>query len=191
MKSSTPSPPFRLDSVVPLKRQPSRATVARRVPSFSHEMSRRSILKGAVIAVSAVGLNALGIFPPARQAFADGYDIKQDCNGGGTKGSNYDGCTACCCSSVCNPECGPCCTSGECWHKDDGMTWWLRPNDCVWTGGAAGYDGWKWKASVKGCGPCGTGSTPYRQWRCHDGYTRLDGSGQFKSACKKGVACLS
>lgn len=164
----------------------------RRTRQTAHTISRRNVLKGTLVVGSIVAMKVLGVLPPARKALADGYDVYPDCNGGQNKGSSYSGCKGCCCSTVCSTCGSECCVgdAGGCWHRNDGINWWLRPNQCVWSGGAAGYDAWKWKAGTSGCANCG-GSTPYAQWRCHDGYTRLDGFGAFESACKKHLGCLS
>lgn len=152
-------------------------------------IERRSFLRAAMAFGTVAGLALIGLLPPARKALANGYDIKQDCNGASAKG-NYDGCKACCCSTVCTPTpCGGCCTGGDCWHRNDGFNYWLRPDECVWPGGADNYDGWKWK-TASGCGQC-SGSTPYREWRCHDGWTRIETGGSIRTICNKKLSCHS
>ena len=150
--------------------------------------SRRSFLKAAAALGTGVAFAALGLFPLARRARADGYDIAQSCPG--NPSSEYGGCLGCYGSTVCTPSpCGSCCTSADCWHRDDGANHWLRPNQCQYAGGAPGYDGWKWK-TVSGCAGC-SGSTPYALWRCHDGYTRLETGAALKTVCSKRVGCVA
>jgi hypothetical protein len=122
----------------------------------SSELSRRGFLWRAGIVGAVIGLKTLGVFPPARQALADGYDIWTSlttgpCGPGGyAQGHN--------CSPGCGPSTvcgggsyGPCCDGS--WFSTN-YPYALRPNQC-YTGG---YDGWKWRCS----------STLV--YRCHDGW---------------------
>ncbi|WP_103500163.1 peptidoglycan-binding protein, partial [Streptomyces sp. SM14] len=116
------------------------------------------------------------VFTPARQAYADGYDIWEgDCP---SYASGHD----------CSPGCGPstvfadaCVTAGAYagFHKNDGVTWTLRPNQCY----SGTYDGWLWRFSEP-CGTCGCGI----ERRCHDGY-RSTGSGWVRSICRWTTEC--
>lgn len=140
--------------------------------SWKFSTGRRRLLQAA----TAVGFTALGVFPQARKAYADGYDIwTGSCP---SYASDHD----------CSPGCGPsaiygdaCETSGTHagFHKDDGVTWTLRPNQCY----AGSYDGWLWRYDGA-CGSCGC----YVERRCHDGY-RSTTSGWVRSICRWNTAC--
>ncbi|SCK52878.1 Peptidoglycan-binding (PGRP) domain of peptidoglycan hydrolases-containing protein [Streptomyces sp. WMMB 714] len=129
-----------------------------------------------VQAVTAVGFAALGVFSVTREAYADGYDIwTGDCP---SYASDHD----------CSPGCGPstvfaesCEESGEHagFHKNDGVTWTLRPNQCY----SGTYDGWLWRFTGA-CGACGCGT----ERRCHDGYRSTE-SGWVKSICRYTTDC--
>lgn len=164
-----------LDDVPMLRRPGSTAQPARRrrtasLPRFV--LSRRTALQSA----TAVGFAALGVFSTARQAYADGYDIwTGDCP---SYASDHD----------CSPGCGPstvhaaaCETSGEYegFHRNDGVTWTLRPNQCY----SGTYDGWLWRFTGA-CGACACGI----ERRCHDGYFN-SGSGWVRSICRWTTDC--
>ncbi|HEX2771928.1 MAG TPA: hypothetical protein VHN18_05790, partial [Micromonosporaceae bacterium] len=110
------------------RRPPASLTRSRLTTSWA--LSRRTLLRAG----TALGMTALSIFPAARRAYADGYTI-------------YDGCPTYASNHNCSPGCGPsaifaaaCNTSGTYtgFHKNDGTTWKLRPNQCY----AGTYDGW-------------------------------------------------
>ncbi|MFI0793807.1 peptidoglycan-binding protein [Micromonospora rubida] len=135
------------------------------------ELSRRTLLRAG----TAVGMAALSVFPAARRAYADGYEIYAACP---TYASDHN----------CSPGCGPstifadsCNTSGTNigFHKNDGVTWMLRPNQCY--GGT--YDGWLWLYNGA-CGAC----TCSVERRCHDGYKKTS-SGWVKSICRWNTKC--
>ena len=127
--------------------------------------SRRSILRGAIASGTALGFAALGVFPAARRAYADGYDIWTNgttgpCNQSSGYARNHN------CSPGCGPsvvEFGSCNASG--WHRVGGSTpvWYgLEPNDCYQNR----YDGWVWRTSLcQGCVSI--------DYRCHDGWTLI------------------
>lgn len=135
-------------------------------------LRRRRFLQAATVA----GFAALGVFSAARQAYADGYEI-------------WEGeCPSYAADHDCSPGCGPstvfadaCVTAGTYvgFHKDDGQTWTLRPNQCY----AGTYDGWLWRFDGP-CGTCGCGI----ERRCHDGY-RNTGSGWVRSICRWTTDC--
>ncbi|QXJ20682.1 hypothetical protein AGRA3207_001437 [Actinomadura graeca] len=147
--------------------------------------ARRSLLTGLAAAGATAGLNALGVFPPARQAISSGfslvgyYDI-------------YPRCPSYARDHNCSPGCGPsyvcawCCrTSGtyKGFHKSgvsDPGWYKLRPNQCY----SGGYDGWLW-AYAKKCGNCAKGVT----WRCHDGWNKTKKGNWYKTICRKATAC--
>ncbi|SOD64369.1 Peptidoglycan-binding (PGRP) domain of peptidoglycan hydrolases-containing protein [Streptomyces zhaozhouensis] len=164
-----------LDQVPQLRRagnadRPKRRPRVSSLPSFAPR--RRTVLQSATV----VGFATLGVFGPARQAYADGYDIwTGDCP---SYASEHD----------CSPGCGPstvhaaaCETSGqyEGFHRNDGVTWTLRPNQCY----SGSYDGWLWAFSGA-CGACGCGI----ERRCHDGYFN-SGSGWVRSICRWTTDC--
>ncbi|UED87823.1 peptidoglycan-binding domain-containing protein [Streptomyces profundus] len=164
-----------LDQVPQLRRvdgdtRPAQRRGTRGLPRFAP--SRRTVVQGATV----VGFAALGVFSAAREAYADGYDIwTGDCP---SYASEHD----------CSPGCGPsivhvasCETSGEYegFHKNDGVTWTLRPNQCY----SGTYDGWLWRFS-SACGACGCGI----ERRCHDGYFN-SGSGWVRSICRWTTDC--
>ncbi|MER5704907.1 peptidoglycan-binding protein [Micromonospora sp. NPDC002296] len=157
---------------------PGTGPAVRRVPAHpggrrraGWELSRRTLLRAG----TAVGMAALSVFPAARRAYADGYTI-------------YAGCPTYASDHNCSPGCGPstifadsCNTSGTNtgFHKNDGVTWILRPNQCY--GGT--YDGWLW-AYNGACGAC----TCSVERRCHDGYKKTN-SGWVKSICRWNTKC--
>lgn len=144
-------------------------------PAGSMPVSRRTVLRAGAALGTAAGMAAIGVFPAARRAYADGYDIYGSCP---SYASDHD----------CSPGCGPstifadaCNTSGTYagFHKDDGVTWTLRPNQCY----SGNYDGWLWRYQ----GACGT-CTCYVERRCHDGF-RQTGSGWVRSICRWNTDC--
>lgn len=165
-----------VDLVPPLRGEDPGTGVASRRRGFRTpglwELSRRAVLRGG----TALGLAALSVFPAARRAYADGYDI-------------YTGaCPSYAADQDCSPGCGPstifadaCATSGTSpgFHKNDGVTWKLRPNQCY----ASTYDGWLWRYS----GACGACSCSVER-RCHDGY-RYTSGGWVKSICRWNTQC--
>ncbi|MQY14418.1 hypothetical protein SRB5_45850 [Streptomyces sp. RB5] len=157
---------------VPLLRRPGGASRRRSPAERGFALPRRTVLQAA----TAAGFAAMGVFSAAREAYADGYDIWT-----GACPSYADG-------HNCSPGCGPstvytdaCATSGTYagFHKNDGVTWTLRPNQCY----SGTYDGWLWRYS-SACGECGCGI----ERRCHDGY-RNTGSGWVKSICRYTTEC--
>jgi hypothetical protein len=137
--------------------------------------SRRSVLQAGAALGTATGMALLGVFPAARRAYADGYDIYGRCP---SYASDHD----------CSPGCGPspvfadaCLTSGAStgFHKSDGTTWTLRPNQCY----AGSYDGWLWRHQGA-CGSCAC----HVERRCHDGYRRTS-AGWVRSVCRWTTDC--
>ncbi|HWM01534.1 MAG TPA: peptidoglycan-binding protein [Actinophytocola sp.] len=134
--------------------------------------TRRNILQtGGVLGLTVLG----GVFPSVRKAVADGYDI-------------YPSCPSYASDDDCSPGCGPstifgdaCETSGANvgFHKDDQVTWRLRPNACF----DGSYDGWMWRYD-QACGACSC----HVERRCHDGY-RNTGSGWVRSICRWTTDC--
>jgi hypothetical protein len=172
-----------LDVVPPLRgADPGTGTAPRRPragrtlrPIAAATPSRRSVLRAGAALGATVGMVALGVFPAARRAYADGYDI-------------YGRCPSYATDHNCSPGCGPstifadaCITSGlqTGFHKADGITWTLRPNQCY----AGTYDGWLWRYQ----GACGTCACHVER-RCHDGY-RQTASGWVRSICRWNTDC--
>ncbi|GAA2414673.1 hypothetical protein GCM10010191_25880 [Actinomadura vinacea] len=147
--------------------------------------ARRNVLAGLAAAGATAGLNALGVFPPARQAIAAGfsmrgyYDIYARCP---SYASNHN------CSPGCGPSlvCSVCCrTSGKYkgFHKSgvsDPGRYKLRPGQCY----GSGWDGWLWSYSAR-CGSCKKGVT----WRCHDGWKKSKRGNWYKTICRKATSC--
>ena len=137
--------------------------------------SRRTVLQAGAALGTAAGMALLGVFPAARRAYADGYDI-------------YGSCPAYASDHDCSPGCGPstvfadaCVTSGTDagFHKSDGVTWTLRPNQC--------YSG----STTAGSGATRAPAAPARchvERRCHDGYRRT-GAGWVRSICRWTTDC--
>lgn len=153
------------------------ATVKRSLPRATSwpQLRRRSVLTAVLAGGTAAGFAALGVFPAARRAYADGYAI-------------YGSCPSYADDHNCSPGCGPstiypdaCEISGANlgFHRDDGTTWTLRPNQCF----SGTYDGWLWMYNGA-CGACAC----YVERRCHDGYRRTS-SGFVKSICRWNTQC--
>ena len=137
--------------------------------------SRRGVLQAGAALGTAAGMTLLGVFPAARRAYADGYDI-------------YGSCPSYASDHNCSPGCGPsavfadaCVTTGAGagFHKSDGTTWTLRPNQCF----SGSYDGWLWRYQGA-CGSCGC----HVERRCHDGYKRTS-AGWVRSICRWTTEC--
>ena len=146
--------------------------VRRETRSVVDVPTRRGFLGRTFAAATAFSLASLGVLPPARVAFADGYDIYTFTTQGPCAANGYasgHGCTpGCGPSAVCGGGLnGSCCSGG--FHRSDGNAYNLRPNQC-WS---ASWDGWLWRCNS---------STRYR---CHDGYTFVSvRQGYRKTVCK-------
>ncbi|MFB4314821.1 hypothetical protein [Actinomadura sp. 21ATH] len=148
-------------------------------------VARRSVLSGVAAAGAAAGLNALGVFPPARKAIAAGYSMRGYYD-------IYGRCPSYAANHNCSPGCGPslvcsvCCrTSGKYkgFHRSgvsDPGRYKLRPGQCY----GSGWDGWLWSYS-KSCGSCKKGVT----WRCHDGWKKSAKGNWYKTICRKATSC--
>jgi len=147
--------------------------------------TRREFITGVLTVGSAIGVSALGIFPPARPASAGhgSWKIWQGCAGLGdwVKDDDCRGCN----------QTRLCCCNVEGYHKAIGCHYKHRPDACR----SGGYDGWTWKVgscclksstcSGDGCCEC------YRdmKWRCSDGGYRSNCDNPFvPSICRKRVA---
>jgi hypothetical protein len=136
-------------------------TVTREAVKGSGKLTfeRRTVLRAAVTGITAVGISALGVFPAARRAYADGRDV-------------WDGaCPAYAQNHDCSPGCGPsrvdpnaCRSDG--FHRYDSLdsfNWYsIRPNQCTVLMPTA--DGWTWRydGSCMGC--------LWIKYRCMDGW---------------------
>lgn len=180
--------PIDLQDIPSTARPPRGEVRTRLIPAWretalNDPRTRRTFLKAAGAAGTAVGLAALGVFPPARKAFAshvgtDGYQIKDlPC----PDDPFYDNNAPC---DLCGPSdnCPSCCIDNSSYHKygwhkagNDDPTYDLRKGDCVPNNDY--HDGWKWDRS--GC--CGCNS--YIKVRCHDGWKNTS-SGWTPTICK-------
>lgn len=148
--------------------------ILERAPRLAHiSASRRSFLRGALVAGSAVGLTVLGWLPTSRRAWASHPDDDMKpggCEGLGTWVDNDD-CNGC---NETRPHC--CCDVSSNWHiHTDSGSYKLRPNECD----PGDYDGWNW--TYFSCCPNGRKN---QTWRCHDGFRRqADGTDQ-RTICK-------
>lgn len=183
-----------LDDVPPLHgpRPAGAASVRRRVPADRGPWprpGRRTVLGGMVAAGGTLGLTALGVFRPAREALADGFALPSAVEGYAI----YPKCPAYAEPHNCSPGCGPslvcasCCrTSGSAkgFHHSSASKagYRLRPNQCY----SGGWDGWKW-AYAKPCGKCKKSVT----WRCHDGWKRNSKGAYYKTICRWALSCAS
>lgn len=145
--------------------------------------TRREFISGALAVGSAVGVTALGIFPPARPAAAEHgtWRIWEGCAGLGDW-VNDDGCRGC------NQGSKLCCCNVNGYHKSTGCHYRHRPDQCR----SGGYDGWTWKTGA--CCPTGcddAGCCDCRRnidRRCSDGYYRSNCDGPWtKSICRKRI----
>lgn len=153
--------------------------------------SRGDFLRRVGVAAMGIGIASLGVFPPARKAFAshagtDPFQIK------GLPCPSYAD------THNCNPGCGPSpldfngCQSDSSshyygWHRGNcssyiGFKWRYRPNECI-TGQT--WDGWLWKHTGI-CGFCANTIT----YRCHDG-KRCDSNcaNCVNTVCRWQVGC--
>jgi len=179
---------LKLDDIAPLydadALQSSRRAVVRTRAKYDRlRPSRREFVAGALAAGTAIGMTALGIFPPARPAAAQhgSWKIWSGCDGLGSW-VNDDNCRGC------NQGSRLCCCSNG-YHKGPGAGchYKHRPDQCK----SGGYDGWTWKVGsccIKSCGTC---CSLYKNmaWRCSDGYYRSSccAGCWTKSICRKRV----
>ena len=158
-----------------------RSAPRRRTPAG---LSRRSLLGAAVASGTALGFSMLGVFPAAKRAYAEGYDIWTGA------------CPPYADPHNCSPGCGPSTVSWESceqsgtwrgYHKASGsypVYYELAPDDCTPTQWAEA-DGWLWTYS----GYCaGCYLTTYR---CHDGWTHYcpDQCWSYISICRWRTRC--
>lgn len=144
--------------------------------------SRRRFLGGVAAVSTALALAALGIFPPAREAFADGYDVWTSTTtgpcGSGGYAVNHNCSPGCGPSAVCSGGSNGTCCNTNVWHCTGGdgcagpNQYSLRPNECY----QSFYDAWMWKCS----------ST--LKYRCHDGWTCILHGGCVRTICRKSIA---
>lgn len=166
-----------LDSIAPLGGSaPEGATRATRKVREPRRPNRRTVLGGALAAGTGIGMAVLGVFPPARRAMAEGYDILNSCP---SYAASHD----------CSPGCGPSPVCADCcvpvpylnagYHKDNAtfVGYALRPNECF----SGTYDGWIWKYA-QACAGCGAAGVT---WQCHDGW-KWNGSAWGKTICRAG-----
>lgn len=163
--------PLLLDDVVSYDTSGRRRPILRRRPRSAGSASRRDFLRGAGAVGVFVGLSVVGFLPPARRARADHPD---DDIAGGCQGASYaenDDCLGCN-----TDETMACCCASSGWHRHDGTTYFLRPDQCD----PNNFDGWKW---FHGSCCCLVGRKD-QTWRCHDGKKMVNGS-PVNSICKQ------
>lgn len=167
-----------LDTIVSIDggRPPGADPSSLRPTTWRPGISRRGLLRTAFVGATAVGMTAIGVFPPAREALADGYDMDKT----GCAGIQYRNCKDCCCSTVCFD-----CCNHKGWHKRTGV-YRLRPNQCHAGGGNRTKDGWFWRACS--CRKR-NGRRGKRTNRCHDGY-KIGSAGAVRTICRKRIGCL-
>lgn len=147
-------------------------------------LDRRELLRGAVGLGTAAGMAVLGVFPMARKAYAEGYDILGSCPSYADSHNCSPGCGP---SQVCGlVSAGACCQTNSGlphwqFHKDADPIYLLRPNECY----GGNYDGWIWKYSAARGAACPHSIT----YRCHDGWTRVTQTTYAKSICRWTTAC--
>jgi hypothetical protein len=151
-------------------------------PDLVARPGRRRFLGGMVAAATGTGLAALGVFPQARAALAEGPD--------GRYGYRYHRgtCPSYAATANCEPGCGPspvyldtCEPTGfyKGWFKNRPLEGYrLRPGQCL-----SGYDAWEWRYAGA-CGAC----SHVVAFRCHDGY-RLSGGAWFNAICRHVDEC--
>jgi hypothetical protein len=166
------------------RRSPQDTAVSQLVSQPKKEgIGRRRFLKQSATVLALIGVKSLGIFPPAKWALADGYDIYQQLDDGPchqtSTGNGYGYAKQHNCSPGCGPSpicdhrsMGPCCDNNG-WHRNDGAAgYYLRPNDCFralqWP------DGWRWRCDS---------NTVYR---CNDGWFRCCAD-WYPDVCRKNV----
>ena len=157
-KAPAPKPP-------PVRREASAAP-------FRGTSTRLGFLSKSAAVGAGVGLSVLGVFPPARKAFA--------CEASGVSTRDlYGDCPAASSGFGCSPACGPSTVYGDTcdannWHLTAG-SYRNRANEC---NSSTGADAWMWYRNCN-C-PGGTGLRPFR---CHDGCKNINGS-WVKSICR-------
>lgn len=140
---------------------------------------RRGFLKGVIAGGAGIGLAALGVFPPAKRALAEGYTILHQCPANNAGDQCEPGCSP---SDVCSGGSnGPCCINNDwhkSWHQSNG-NYNLRPNQCII---GQDWDGWDW--SQQNCGICAS-----LIYKCHDGKKKLPGGSWKNTICRVITYC--
>jgi hypothetical protein len=156
---------------------------------FEARYRRRSVLKGGAVAAIGLSLSGLELLRWAGPAAAvTYYDIDGVCYINDEDTTNDLNASETDTNWTCNVGCGPSLASSSfChdyapagsgqWHKNDGVNYRLRPNQCegarssAHPAGVDGWDGWKW--SKAGCSDCP--SNQKKWFRCHDGQYKSSG----------------
>lgn len=166
-------------SIVPLRGGRPRGARSAQRRGHGRGWTRRDLLRAMTVGGTTLGLYALKVFRPAREALADGYDIHNACPGYARAHDCEPGCGP---SAVCDGmDYGHCCDD-QGWHLNGQVgddEYRLRANQCH--GGWA--DGWIWRfAGACGCCLCGI------TYRCHDG-VYLTSLGWIRTVCRHMAAC--
>lgn len=159
-------------------------TISRRAPALAYRLHRRAFVKSMVVAASGVTLSLLGKLPTARATHAgtDGYQIDPFTHSGTHPTSCYQ--TSFYQSNLVCDFCGPSTSYNDVcitpaidvhktgYHRNTGLDYQLRKDQCSHVQGSVDYDGWLWTVSTC-CWVCQGGSNcgSYQNatTRCHDG----------------------
>lgn len=154
---------------------------ARRIPGLASGTSRRDFLRGAIAAGAGLGLATLSLLPTAKPAKAQhgAWSIRPSCSGieSFTGDDNCDGCDL-----PGSPAC--CCVDG--FFDDSGCDKKHRPNQCPI---GSEDDGWRWSTGaccIFNCNP-GCNCSTNREWRCSDGWKRMDCGVAYSAATDKRI----
>jgi hypothetical protein len=148
------------------------APIKRRASALSGpNWSRRVFVRTTGATLAGLGLAALGLLPPARQAVAGTRDINPNCLPINASNDCFPGCGP---STLCFDCCG-----SDGWHRSTG-NYRLRSDNCP---KGTGYDGWLWRFNAN-CNCCRS----FIVFRCHDGY-KWTGSGWVTTICRWTVGC--
>ncbi len=155
---------IRIEDIASLHEPPSGqlepGDATRRLVIGNYTLGRRDVLRVIVAMGTAAGFSVLGFFPKAANA-------SHNCKGwleNYISGGCYIGYSDC---MGCGPSLpyGPACSGG--YHKYTG-DYRNRPDECNLIAEA---DGWRWTSFG-----CGCSSECARNYRCHDGCSKIEGA---------------
>lgn len=194
-----------LDAIPPLRgRRPRGAERVRRGSDAIGRRSRRgdtaprargSLLHavtrtGAVLRLATLGLAALRVFPPAREAWDEGFRLAPGPNGdpgGAPRGALRPPSAR---HGPCVPGCGPSVVCADCCQTRGPQagrhhTALTRAGYRLRPGGDPRRGDGRLRHYKKACGDCARGVV----WRCHDGWKRLDSGHWYRTTCRWPVRC--